>query len=343
MVKKVNLRVIAEKAGVSLATVDRIVNNRPNVSANTKWRVQKVIEQLDFHTGHSAEEEIVERDCYFQFIVPRGPKNTFMVNMKKDIEEMTQKFAAQRVFLSFSDYTELDEVELTRALAQVGPATCTGVAVIAIDSIHVREAIDRLVRKGVIVATLVSDVTPSQRHFSIGPNNIATGRTAASLIGKFAAGRSGPVAALIGSRTLCDQADRRFGFEQVLTQEYPSLKIVSVPEGRDDSAITKQVVQDILSQSSDLIGIYNIGAGNRGLIEALEERGREKDIIVVAHELTKHTRNALISGTIDALINQDSRAEIELAIASMKAYATGDIGYVPPSVPIDIYMRYNLP
>ena len=46
--KKMNLQTIAEKAGVSVATVSRVVNNRPGVSKDKIERVKKTIEELHF-------------------------------------------------------------------------------------------------------------------------------------------------------------------------------------------------------------------------------------------------------------------------------------------------------
>ena len=64
-----------------------------------------------------------------------------------------------------------------------------GVAVVALDHQSVRAAIDDLVAAGVQVVTLVSDVPGSRRHHYVGIDNVAAGRTAGSLIGRFAGGR----------------------------------------------------------------------------------------------------------------------------------------------------------
>jgi LacI family transcriptional regulator len=177
----------------------------------------------------------------------------------------------------------------------------------------------------------------------IGQNNVAAGRVAASLIGKFTAGLSGSVGIIAGAMTLCDQADRRVGFEQVITREYPHLRVLPVREGRDDSSITVTVARELLANNPDLVGLYNIGAGNRGLINAIEESGRKSEVVVVAHELTEHARRALIAGTFDAIINQNLLHEIEYAVQTLKAFSDSDAGFIAPSVSIDIFVRDNLP
>ena len=52
--KKVTIYDVAERAGVSLATVSRVINNSNVVKASTKAKVQKVIEELDFKPNEIA-------------------------------------------------------------------------------------------------------------------------------------------------------------------------------------------------------------------------------------------------------------------------------------------------
>lgn len=340
--KRVTLRDIAAEAQVSLATVDRVLNGRPGVSEEAESRVRKAIEVLRFKSQTVEASATGEREYRFSFIIPRGPKNTFMVEMRNYVEMLGGNMATQRVFLSVSEYGELDEQELADTLAAINPKSCMGVAVVAIDSVPVREAIDSLVQRGVGVVTLVSDVTSSRRFHSVGPNNVGAGRLAASLIGKFARRQPGSVG-LIGSMTLRDQADRRLGFEQVMAREYNYLRVLPVVDGRDDSTVTVEITRQLLQEHRDLVGLYNIGAGNRGIIEALEASGRKDEIAVVVHELTRHARRALISGTFDAVINQNFKTEVDYAIQALRAYVDSDVTALPPPVQLDIYLRDNLP
>ena len=46
MSHKIRIKDIAERAGVSVGTVDRIIHNRPNVSAAARAKVEKVLEEI---------------------------------------------------------------------------------------------------------------------------------------------------------------------------------------------------------------------------------------------------------------------------------------------------------
>ena len=51
---RATIKMIAEKAGVSIGTVDRVLHDRPYVKAEVKERVLKVMEELDYRPNHMA-------------------------------------------------------------------------------------------------------------------------------------------------------------------------------------------------------------------------------------------------------------------------------------------------
>ena len=48
MAPKVRIKDIAEKSGVSVGTVDRILHNRPNVSKVAREKVEKVLKEINY-------------------------------------------------------------------------------------------------------------------------------------------------------------------------------------------------------------------------------------------------------------------------------------------------------
>ena len=98
------------------------------------------------------------------------------------------------------------------------------------------------------------------------------------------------------------------------------------------------------SPSPDLIGIYNVGAGTRGIVAALEASGRQKDVVYIAHELMDDSRRALIDGTIDIIINQDAGHEVRSAIRILMSKSDkAPIVEAMERIRIDIHVRDNIP
>ena len=99
----------------------------------------------------------------------------------------------------------------------------------------------------------------------------------------------------------------------------------------------------MLAQNPDLKGLYNIGAGNAGLLRALEQSGRAGTLRVVAHELSEPTRRGLRSGAIDVVLDQNPDGEIRAAVAAARSVAMGNGAELRAEpIEIGIFLRDNL-
>jgi LacI family transcriptional regulator len=180
-----------------------------------------------------------------------------------------------------------------------------------------------------------------RRNF-IGIDNVAAGRTAASLMGRFLP-QGGTVAVIAGSLHLRDHAERLDGFRSALTDEFPGLEIIGPIEGHDARGETGGIVERLLADHPGLAGLYNLGAGNAGLVDALDRTGRAGSLRVIAHELTAPTRAGLKSGAIDVVLDQNPDGEIREAISAARALALGTARTAATSpIEIGIFLRDNL-
>ncbi len=339
---RTTLHDVARTAGVSLATVDRVLNRRPGVHADTVERVQAAVDLLKYRPDRIAARLARGRDHHFRFVLPKG-ENAFMQMLEREVRAAADRFAEERVLITITHVDVFDGNVLAAALEELA-GKVDGVAVVALDHPRVREAIDELTAAGVSVVTLVSDVPRANRAHYVGIDNSAAGRTAATLLGRFLAGRNGKVGLIAGSVALRDHIERQLGFEQVMSRDFPSFQVLPIREGRDDDARAEALCTDLLRENPDLVGIYNIGAGTAGVVAALEASGRADDIVLVAHDLTAFNRKHLIRGTIDAIINQDAGHEARSATRLLLAEREGSPFHPGQErIRIDIFLRENLP
>jgi LacI family transcriptional regulator len=335
---------VARKAGVSLATVDRVLNGRPGVRAETADKVVAAIAALDFSRDLSASLLARARDINMLFLIPGGG-NEFMANLVAAIAGEARALSAQRLHLAIETIKPLDAVGLAARLGALDPKSCDCVAIVATEDAAVVAAVDAAARRGITVLTLVSDLPGSRRRAFIGINNIAAGRTAAALLGRFAPA-GGSIGVIAGSLGLRDHRERLEGFTAVMQAEFPRLAVIGPLEGHDAPDETARLVTRLIAEHNDLCGLYNLGAGNDGLIAALAESGRAAGIRVVAHELTAATRAGLESGAIDVVLDQNPAGEIRAAIAAARdlVFAAGTRQQPAFDKPIEIgiFLRDNL-
>lgn len=341
MKRRATVHDVARAAGVSLATVDRVLNGRPGVRATTAEKVEEAIAQLGFSRDLNASLMARARDLHVVFLIPDG-SNEFMDSLA---DAVTRRFApalSDRIHLETRRTRALDAASLVQQLERLDAASCDCAVIVASEEPEVIAAVDAAHRRGVAVMTLVSDLPGSARRNFIGIDNVAAGRTAASLLGRFLP-QGGKVAVVAGSLHLRDHAERLEGFRSALEDEFGSVDIIGPVEGHDERTETGAIVERLLADNPQLAGLYNLGAGNAGLVEALERSGRAKTLRVIAHELTTPTRAGLRSGAIDVVLDQNPDGEIREAITAARALALGTARTTATNpIEIGIFLRDNL-
>src|SRR3954452_13397663 len=249
------LRDIARQAGVSLATVDRVLHNRPGVRSDTVRRVKEAVERNAFQPHVAAADLARGRVRRFIFVMPSGP-NLFMQEIESYLGEMSGWLSARRLAVERVTTDVFDPAMLASTLESL-VGDFDGVAVVALDHPSVRAAINDLVDGGTKVVTLVSDVPSSRRHHYVGIDNIAAGRTAGALVGRLVGPRQGKVAIVAGSQGLRDHAERIFGFSQLMASEFSHFDVLPVLEGRDEDDRSEHLVMRLLGDHPDIVGRYN--------------------------------------------------------------------------------------
>jgi LacI family transcriptional regulator len=326
---------IARESGVSTATVDRVLNNRNGVSERTRSIVLETARRLDYFGAPRTDSDVIRLD----FVLPQGT-NSFVVNLRSQIER--QSAAQQIVSAHIHDVEGFNPISLAEKLYEIKDHT-QGVALIALDHPAVREAIRSLSESGVHVVTLVSDILHVPRTGYVGIDNRAAGRLGGYLLGRFLSSTAPrKVALFAGSLSYRGHEEREMGFRHMISEEFPHLDVVELREIRDDRRRAYEEATALLSRHPDLAGIYNIGAGNSGIGRAIEEHGREKSIIFIGHELTEDTKKLLLSGRMDAVIDQNPRVEAREAIAMLThAVAGKPFEYHAPR--LQVVFKENIP
>lgn len=332
---------IARDAGVSTATVDRVLNNRSGVRGPTRQRVLDIAGRLGYLPDTDAAARTIAAAVPRCDVVLPGGTNSFLRALATHLRD-----AAKQRRLAVDLRTHVIEGfnpdALARALIELAPHA-KALAVVGLDHPRVREAIREVHQRGVPVITMVSDIANIPRARYIGIDNRAAGRLAGMLLGRFAPREPRQIALFAGSLSYRGHEEREMGFRHILGEQFPHLEMVELREIHDDSERSYVETRALLARYPRLGGIYNIGAGNRGIARALEEAGRADDVVFVGHELTEHTRRFLVAGVMDAVIDQNPRIEVRDAIDCLIAAATEAPMPAIHPIRIQAIFRENLP
>jgi LacI family transcriptional regulator len=337
--RRASISDIAALAEVSTATVDRVLNGRPGVSAANRQRVNIAAKAL----GYLPSEDKVtlpSRPAHLEFFIPLG-RSEFMHDLAATIRD----FAAKLPLVASCKIHPIDGLSpgaLVKAVEKTALQT-NGVGLIAVDHPICRNAIRQLSEAGTRVITIASDVLSTPRSAYVGVDNRVAGRTAGLVMGRMARSAAGSVALFLGSRAYHGHEEREIGFRGVIGEQFPELRILPAIEMGEDSKRSHEAAERLLRSRDDIVGIYCVGAGRTGIANAVAERGAPRPFVVF-HDLTNVTRRLLAEDVIDVVIDQNARLTGEQSvirllgsIASTAPFLT--LKYIEPR----IILRENIP
>lgn len=326
---------IARLAGVGTATVDRVLNRRPGVNAETLQRVLQVVGEL----GAPQQPGRPRRGESFRFayVLP-ADDSPFLGLVDRQIAQAAGDFRHQHITEITHRIEATDPAQFAAELAQVD--ACQGIALLAPDLPPVKLAINALVRSGVHVVTLFSDVAGSMRETCIGADNRAAGRTAGLLLARMAGGARDTLLLSSQATRLSAEIERRIGFAQVIEERFPALRMLRTPDLPADDAAACKALQHFLKGHADpsrIAGIYNVGSGSAGVARALERAGLAAQIGVVAHDFTEEHRSLLGANGLSYVLHQDIHYCVLAAARVLRALCEnvrGALNVVQPRIEI---------
>jgi LacI family transcriptional regulator len=329
---------IAAQAGLSRATVDRVLHGRPGVRAATVAQVEQAVAELD---RQQSQVHLSGRAFLVDLVMQAPDRFGTAVRAALELELSSLRPAAFRARFRLSE--ESDAESAAADLAAVARRGSDGVILKAPNHPLVVEAVDALAAAGIPVVTLATDLPFSRRVAYVGVDNRAAGATAAYLVTRWSGPDPGGVLVTLSSTSFRGEEEREIGFRATLRELAPQRPVVEVTDtdGLDGSML--QAVGQALAAEPSLDAVYSIGGGNTATLAAFRAAGRTPSVFV-AHDLDGDNRALLRTRQVSAVLHHDLRADLRRA-CRLILQARGALPGVPLSVPsqINVVTPYNEP
>jgi LacI family transcriptional regulator len=322
--------------------VDRVLHGRAGVHPRTGEKVNQALAQLE------AEYEL-------RSFKPGGVPSTFQAPQRLGfVIQAGQAFTES--FLAAVD----KQRDSNRALEMEGRGAASdeavveaikdwaggmdGVAIVCKNIPPIIEELKGIRQAGKRVVALVSDLELSARSAYLGIDNRAAGNVAAYLMGRHLEGRSGAqVAVVVGSFSYRCHEDREIGFRSIMRQQFESVEVLEVIKGEDSDEATYQAARKLLQAKPNIVGVYNVAGGNRGLAQAVGESQHAYRPVYITHELNRVTEPLLRTKQIDYLIVQDLDEMVRRATQFMREIPGDDRGsHALEHIPFRLLTQFNI-
>lgn len=334
---RVTLSDVAALAGVGSATVDRVINERGNVSDDVRKRVLDAARTLRLkRILPSSHHSIVRLN-----VILARPELPLIQRMGFEFRRL-----AQRMNHSLAIHrTVLEDEEPATIVAALDLSGYDAAIVYAQDHPLIRAAIADLARQGRPVVTMISDLPGSARLAYAGTDHYKAGRSAGYFLDLMA--QPGTVIVLCNHLGFQSHAERLHGLKDQLAAS-GRLTVAEVVEGGDDAIRSEVRLKDAFRRHPETVAIYNVGAGNRGVVGAIKADILQHRPLFVGHELTPFTHASLREGAMTLTIDQSPELQAQFALEVLLNHFgfEGVTDLAPPytsTVPIVLYGPQNLP
>lgn len=333
---------LAEAAGVSLATVDRVLNNRPNVSQKTRDKVQTAIEQIGFVRNLAAVNLLRNKPYKFRFIFPKRG-DLYLKELIQQVEHANKSLRSDMTFVDLQQLDMADPHLVANHIMSINPTELDGLAIMAPESPPVRDAISRLNERGVHIVQFLSAQENLEQLDFVGVNNYAAGATAAKIVGKFCGSKTGSIMVISETMLSSDSIERRHGFDAVINSRFDDLRPLPSLETYGDVSRARRIIGNQLDHCDDIVGVYIMSSEARIPIEVMCEKLNLSDVSVVVHERTPFSEAALKNDQIDAIIAQNPGHAVRSALRILRARSEArEPNSAQESIRIEILLDENL-
>jgi LacI family transcriptional regulator len=342
MVQRPTIVDLAKAAGVSVATVDRVLNRRLPVREDTAHRVVQAAEAIGFHATGLLKRRLVEAPKRrFGFLLQK--RDDYFYHALGDrlaLETVQSRVIQGKPIVDYID--DLDPHKTVTRLETLA-AKADAVGVVAVDHALVNDCVERIVASGKPVFSLISDITAPSRAGYIALDSRKKGRTAAWAISRMAR-QAGKVGILVGTHGYLSQEIVEISFRSYFREHAPEFQLLEPDIDLDDSGLSYAATVRLLNIHPDIVGIFSLGGGQDGFIRALREAGQGRGLVGVCNELTPSTREALIDGTV-AMSLGTPVAAIAARTVEFMCIATDAIGGTVPQqllLPADVHISETI-
>ncbi|MBN8630134.1 MAG: LacI family DNA-binding transcriptional regulator [Rhodobacterales bacterium] len=340
--QRVTLQDVALLAGVGSATVDRVINDRGNVSNEVRRKVLAAARDL----GLKRILPSSYRRTLRVHVVLARPERPLIPRINDEFRRLGQRLGPsiiiQRTILKHETPESMSAAMLATGFDAVVVAN-------APDDPLTRRAICDLAVRNVPVVTIISDIPGSEQLAYAGIDHYKAGRSTGFFLDRMTRpGTSGKVIVLCFHQGNKGQSERIRGLTDQFAADASDLTVAEIAFGGDDAVLSEMRLKDAFRRHPDTACIYNVGAGNRGVVAAIRAGILREPPIFIGHELTNFTWHSLKDGVMTLTIDQSPELQTQYAIEVLMNHFgfEGATHAAPPyvsNVPIVLYGPQNLP
>ncbi|MDP2890264.1 MAG: substrate-binding domain-containing protein [Bacteroidota bacterium] len=307
-INRTRIKDIAQKANVSIGTVDRVIHNRGEVSNATRDRILRIIDEMEYQPNLMASTLASKKTFSFALLLPEpiSPEsywNKPMVGVRRAFQEIQQYGININIHL----FKQSDANTFNTEAGKIIESNPEGVVLAPFFSRESMEFISELKKRAIPYVFIDSNIKDSDKLSYIGQNSFQSGTLAAKLL-DFSVPENSSILVLHFAKerdNMNHLVQREKGFYEYFNTNLTSgkKKLITLEISDPNDIACQNQITDQLKSNPEVKGIFVTNSQVYYLARLIEETNIS-GIRVIGHDLINENINFLKKGIVDFLICQ---------------------------------------
>ena len=305
--EKTRIKDIAERAGVSVGTVDRVLHNRPNVSPKALEKVQKALEEMDYKPNMYASALAYNKEYTFYCIIPKHESEAYWEEVEEGAQFSCDRLRDFRISCKIFYYNRFSAETFAKVMNDVLKQEPDGVIVVP-SKIEVTRKYTDIMHDRNIPFILLDSYMPDLKPLAFfGQDSFASGYYAARMLMMMAPQekeimlmkqmRNGNVASK-------QQENRETGFRHYMHDHFPSVVIHEVNLSLDEKRENYDAILDAFFAEHPLVHHCITFNSKAHLVGEYLQRSNLRNIQIMGYDMVPKNAECVRQGSISFLIAQ---------------------------------------
>ena len=343
--KNHTIKDIARMAGVSAGTVDRVLHNRGDVSLASREKVQKVLDEIDYHPNMFAIGLAAKKRYRIVCIIPYYVEHDYWHAVAEGINRAAQELQPFNVGVDYLYYIHADKSTYEKACKAIQKEAVDAVLIAPNFREETLNLTTYLERHDIPYAFIDFNIEQTHALCYIGQNPRISGYIAAKILMR--SHEEGQELVLFLNNQKNSPAEiqmqrRLEGFMQYIEDEHNDLVIHDIVLHKEDAAVNKQILDSFFKENPRAVlgAVFNSRVYQ--VASYLHEK-RKKLEGLVGYDLLQKNVEYLRTGEVNVLIGQRPGLQ---GYCGVKALCDHVVFKKPVTavkyMPIDVMMKENI-
>jgi len=304
---KIRIKDIAQRAGVSAGTVDRVLHSRPSVSKKAREKVEAALAEMEYTPNAYASALAYNKSYTFYIIIPRHKSEAYWEEIEEGAMACQKRHADFHINVKIIYYQRFNETTFVTAAEKCLKANPDGVVVVPSRLDLTRNFTDMLHERNVPFILLDSYMPDLKPLAFYGQDSFSSGFFAARMLMLMATDETEIMLMkqmLNGNVASKQQENRETGFRHYMRDHFPDVSIVEINLPLDEERKNyNRILEDFFTKHPKVHHCITFTSKAHIVGEFLQRTNR-RSIQIMGYDMVPKNAECLRQGSISFLIAQ---------------------------------------